>query len=1076
MRWTRVTAVVFALLCSARLAYGQASTGRVAGAVLEEGTSAPLPSVSVIVVGTRIGVLSGGDGRFLIPGMQPGSYTLRAMALGYANAETQVQVVGGQTAQVSFRLEPQAVKLNEVVAIGYGSTRKRDLTGAVSSVKMDALERAPIASVDQVLAGTSPGVFVTQASSAPGGGISIRIRGAGSITGNSEPLYVLDGFPIENDIEGLSVGNGGRANTVPFNPLSVLDPSDIESVQVLKDASATAIYGARGANGVVMITTRTGRGAKPTVTFDLYTGIQSVAKRYDLLDALGYMDFANATGANNSTPFTPFPERAACTGSNFNTTACPYANTDWQSLVYRTAPMRNFQMTVTGATSGANRTRYAVSAGYFNQDGIVVGSAFNRLSGRVNLDQQIGNRLTVATSLTAARTRTTQIPTDGAQNGNAGVVAGALQYQPTLPVQKPDGTYTLELYDTPNLLGPADIPNPVSMTYVQDDLGDTRLLGNAYAQYEIFKGLTAKVSLGGDYSSRFRNTYYPLFTERGQQNNGDALRASTAVQSWLNENTLTYHRMWGDVHDLTVLGGFTRQAQELTGENINNSQFVSDATGYDDIGAGTQTGGPSVGSRYSKWTMESFLGRVNYSLKGRYLFTATARRDGSSRFGSDQKWGNFPSAAFAWRISDEPFLKNHVPSISELKLRTSYGTTGNPSIRPYQSLARLCDQGYSFGGTQVGGYYPCGVANSALTWESTRQADAGVDLNMFEDRLRITADWYNKKTTNLLLQVQLDPITGYTSALQNRGSVQNRGYELSVGYDLIRAESKRGFNWSTEIDFARNTNKVLDLGCASPAPGDTTTPPPCRIYAATISNDYKFPGSIVQVGQPIGVFFGYATQGILRDSAALKAYNVVDNTGRPFRLGDMAIVDANHDGQINQDDRIIIGDPTPKFTFGWQNSFSYKAVQLTALFQGVYGNKILNVNLARSLGSARGNVLAARWLDSWTPEKPNAKYARVGDDPVVIASDFTDQMLEDGSYVRLRTATLSFDLPKRWVQAPGLSNARAYISGANLFTLTHYMGFNPDVSSLGVGNTNRGVDIGAYPIARTFTFGLSVTY
>ncbi len=1068
MRWTRVTAVAMGLLCSAGAVRAQTPTGRIGGVVTESGSSSPLASVSVIVVGTQRGVLTAGDGRYVLAGVPAGAYTVRAMALGYGNEDVQVQVVAGQTATANFQLTPQAVQLNEVVAIGYGSTRKKDLTGAVATVKMDALGESSIATLDQDLAGTAPGVFVNTASSAPGGGISIRIRGTGSFSGNTEPLYVIDGFPIENDIQvaGDAVGNGGRDNTVPFNPLAVLNPADIESISVLKDASATAIYGARGANGVVIITTKTGRSQRPTLTFDMYTGVQSIAKKYDLMDASEFVRYANAFVVAGGQP------------APYDTTQSYGVGTNWQDQIFRTAPMRNFQFSAVGSSGGANRTRYAVTGGYFTQDGIVLGSSFNRLTTRLNLDQQVGSRLLLSTSMTASRTRTAQTPTDGAQNANAGAVSAALQYNPTLPVKQPDGTYTLLKNDPISYgpLGAADIDNPVGLTTVDDRLGETRLLGNAFAEYTLLEGLKLKSSFGADYSSRFRNTYYPMATtERGARSNGEARRNTSAVTSWVNENTLTFHRMWGDVHDLTVLGGFTAQRWSSTGENMTNTNFLTDATGYDAIGAGTRTGGPSVGSSAQQWTMESVLGRVNYSLMGRYLFTLTARRDGSSRFGSANRWSTFPSAAVAWRVSDEPFLKK-IQAISELKLRTSYGEAGNPSIRPYQSLARMSTINYSFGGTLVGGYFTNGAANPNLKWETTRQFDGGIDLNLFEDRLRFVGDYYSKDTRDLLVTIDLPLEAGLASALKNVGSVTNKGVELAVGYDLFRAETKRGFNWSTELTFAKNRNKVTSLGGVP------------YLWAPSISNDFKFQGTLVQVGQPIGVFYGFKTTGILRDSTAAANYPVKKYPGTAtYQPGDMTYldragaVDANGDtipdGKITAADQTIIGDPTPKGTFGWQNTFSYKGISLTGLLQGVYGNKILNLNLARAEGSPRANVLRARFEDAWTPQSPTAKYSRIGDDANVIGTSmYTSDMLEDGSYLRLRTITLSVDLPEKLVHAPGLSGARAYISGANLLTITGYSGFNPDVSSLGVGNLNRGVDIGAYPLARTVTFGLSLTY
>jgi len=1059
MRWViRLLSFASIVLPSALLA----QTGRITGTVSDSAGNLPITGATVTVVGATParGAITGTDGRYTIAGVTAGAHSVRVSRIGFAPRTQPVTVVADQSVDASFSLAPVVVQLSTVVSVGYGTQSKRDVTGSVATVQLEANKETPIATVDQLLQGTSPGVQVSTASSEPGGALSVRIRGTSSITGNSEPLYVIDGFPIENDIDASSAGNGGRSRTTSPNPLVTLNPSDIESVTILKDAASTAIYGARGANGVVIITTRQGRGTKPTFTADYYSGAQTVAKTYDLLDAKGYMDYANTFGQNSSTPYTPFPDsvRAAILASG--------VNTNWQDEIFRTGTVHNLQLSTRGAAGSSNTTRYAISGGVFDNDGIVVGSGLRRYSTRVNLNQTIGSRFELNGQLSAAQARSKSTPTAGQQNANAGAVSAALQYVPILPVLRPDGTYSyintdLNFYNP--LLDAPQTPNPVSLTNeVRDSLSDTRLLGNFYGQAELFKGLKAKVSIGGDYANRGRQTYYPTTTLRGQQSGGAALRANNVTTSWLNENTLTYDHAWAK-QNLTVLAGFTRQRTDVDGENINNAGFTTDITGSNDIGAGAQLGGPTVGSRRSIQTLESYLGRVNYSLLDRYLATVTYRNDGSSRFASGRKRGSFPSAAIAWRASSESFLRD-VKALNDLKFRLSYGVVGNPSIRPYQSLARLNDQPYSFGGATANGYYETSVANPLLSWESTREINGGVDLGVW-NRVDITADVYKKRTRDLLLNIDLPFESGFSSAIANRGTVDNAGFELGVDLKIFKAKRKGDFDWHSSLNYATNKNKVVDLGG------------PQFIEADLITTDYNLPGTRIAVGQPVGVFYGFKTRGIIRDSASAAAVPYKNFNGSSFKAGDVLTTDVNGDGIIDLSDRTIIGDPTPKFTAGLSNTFGFKGFELTGLLQGSYGNKILNVNRIRTESSPRVNVTSERFYDAWTPTNIFAKYPKIGENPNQVGTNnFTDALLEDGSYLRLRTITLSYLLPKPLQTAGRFSSARVYVTGTNLWTATHYTGFDPDVSSQSTGNTNRGIDIGAYPLTKSVTGGLTFEF
>ena len=1056
MRWAR-NLLLSATLFLPVLLHAQ-GTGRITGVVVDSGSGQPVASATVTVVGTALGNVTDTEGRYSIGGVPAGTQEVRVQRIGFRPRSASVAVAEGQTLALNFQLLTQMVQLEAVVAVGYGNQLRRDLTGAVSTVTTEALERAPISTIDQVLQGTSPGVQVTSSSGEPGAALSIRIRGTSSITGNSEPLYVIDGFPVENDIEGSSVGNGGRTRTTPPNPLVTLNPNDIESISILKDASSTAIYGARGANGVVIITTRQGRGTRPQFTADFYTGVQEVSKTYEMLSAAEYIDYANQFGANSSTPYVAF------TPAEKDSILAAGTNTDWQEEIFRAGRVNNFQAAVRGATSTASPTRYSLSGGLFNQEGIVVGSGLRRLSGRLNLNQSIGSRFEFGAALSANQARSKSIPSSGQQNANAGAISAAIQYVPILPVRRANGTYSYinsDLNAFEPLLDAPQTPNPVSLVQeVADSLSDTRLLTNVFGQAELIEGLDFKVTFGADYADRWRYTYYPRTTLRGQQSNGEALRASAATSSWINENTLTFQREFGTAHRLNVVGGYSRQKTDVDGENLSASDFVSDITGYNDIGAGRVQGIP--GSRRTSQALESWISRANYALLDRYIFTATYRADGSSRFAPGKKWGAFPSGAVAWRVSDEPWVTGRYSWLDELKLRASYGLVGNPSIRPYQSLARLNDQGYSFGGQPYAGYYVTAVGNESLTWETTRGTDVGFDLELF-DRVAITADYYKKRTSNLLLQVQLELESGFETALANRGKVDNAGFELGIDARIL--ENVRGFGWRANLNYATNRNRVVDLGG------------PQEIEADLITQDYNLPGTKIRVGHPIGVFYGFRSLGVIPDAAAASRVDWTNFNNNAFTEGDMLIADIDGDKRITLDDRTIIGDPTPKFTLGLTNTLTFRDFELTGLLQGSFGGDILNVNRIRTESSPRVNVARERVRDAWTPTNRNAKFPAVGENPNQVGpNDFTSNLLEDGSYIRLQTITLSWKVPERYVSYARGLGARLYVTGTNVFTITDYSGYNPDVSGQSVGNTNRGIDIGAYPVSRGVTFGLNFNY
>jgi TonB-linked SusC/RagA family outer membrane protein len=531
---------------------------------------------------------------------------------------------------------------------------------------------------------------------------------------------------------------------------------------------------------------------------------------------------------------------------------------------------------------------------------------------------------------------------------------------------------------------------------------------------------------------------------------------------------LTYQRRFREAHDITLLGGFTQQQTDFTGVNLSASSFPSDLTLYNALQAGSIQGVPST--RRTTRTLESWLGRLNYSLLDRYLLTVNYRADGSSAFAETHKWASFPSAAIAWRLSSEPIVKaRNFQWLDELKVRASYGLVGNPGIRPYQSLTRLTSQGYSFGGTYTSGYAVAAAGNPNLQWETTRGTDFGVDLAVL-DRFNVTADYYAKKTTDLLLELALPFESGYQTKLVNQGAVQNKGFELGVDAQLIKP-SARGFSWRANFNYAINRNRVLDLGT-----NNDGTPLP-YLEADLITTDYNLPGTRILAGQPIGVFYGFQSLGVIQDAAAAAAVPYKNFNGSSFKAGNMLVADVDGDGIITLNDRTIIGDPTPDYTVGLTNDLRFGRFQLTGLLQGSHGGKILNVNRIRTESSPRANIAAERYFNAWSPTNPTGTEPAIGENPNQVGpNNFTSNLLEDGSYLRLRSATLAWDLPESLTARASSTGARLYLTGTNLITWTHYSGFDPDVSSQSVGTTNRGIDIGAYPLSRGVTIGLNLNF
>jgi TonB-dependent starch-binding outer membrane protein SusC len=997
-------------LVTATAAYAQAPTGQIQGTVRDE-SGAPLGGVSVTVMATRFGGLTGSDGRYTIAAVPPGTYRVRARFIGYGTAEdTSVVVVAGETATADFQLKAQAIQLDAIVAVGYGTQLKKDLTGSVASVSGTDVETNPVQRADLALAGRVPGLQVQTTNAQPDAELRIRVRGGNSLSASNAPLVVIDGV-IGAD-------------------LRTINPADIESFDILKDASATAIYGARGGNGVIMVTTKRGQGPI-RFEYSTYVGTQTVSKHIPMLNAaqfaLLYMRNPNHDNSITLDTLRPLP------------------TTDWQDVVYRAAPIQNHEIRVRGSSGD---TRLMFSANWYAQHGVLVGSDVTRGSVRFNLDQNLGARFRLGTRVSYSRTVANDARVNTGYGGGGGpVTMQALRFAPTLPVRDASGTFSRPLL-------PSQDDNPMAIIDLAEDKATTGYgIGTLFGEYDVMPGLTlrsslsltSRDSLGQRYVSRQLNAALNL----GRANIGN--RTTT---TWLSENTVALHRTLAHKHDFTLLGGFTGQQTNNTTSGSQGEGFTSDELGYNRLNLAQKVTGSSSASRQR---LLSFFGRLNYSFAGKYLLTATLRDDGSSKFAANNKWALFPSAAVAWRMSDEPFLRRLLPAVSELKLRLSAGQSGSEAIGSYQSLAAwVIDAPYAIGTT----IYNNGArlsrnANPNLRWETTTQYDAGLDLGLFDNRISLTADVYEKTTKDLLYAKLVPYITGFASYVTNIGKIRNRGLEVSLDTRpaVGAVQVRLGGNLSL------NRNKVLDLG------GDQEF----FLAGANTALPNIRDGAIVRVGEPLGNFYGYVFDGIFQDSAQLAA---IVQPGA--RLGGERFKDLDNNDTLDARDRTILGNAVPRYLFGLTGSVGYKGLSLSWMLRGALDFKVVNLNrLGLSTPGASTNMLTSV-LNYWTPTHPTNSMTGLGIGPD--ASRLSSRWIEEGSFVRLQNVTVTWDLPAQFSGRFGMERLRLYLSGQNLFTATRYSWYDPEVSSRGTDDPDLGWDDSSYPGTRTLTVGMNVGF
>ncbi len=997
---------------------------QVSGTILDSNGS-PLPGATIIEKGTTNGTTTDFDGNFNIK-IADKNAILVVSYIGFATKEIKVN----EQSNIQIVLQENAAGLDEVVVVGYGSQKKSDLTGAVTSLNPDDMNPGANASVDQLMLGRAAGVQINQSSSEPGGGLAIRIRGSNSLNASNEPLYVIDGFPIDNS---PNLGSGGIAgvsnNQSPRNPLNALNPGDIQSIEILKDASATAIYGSRGANGVILITTKKGKQGRMNITYDVYGGIQGVAKEMDVLSTDQYISVINdlSRAQGNDIVFTN--EDISRIGKG----------TYWQDEIFRSAPLSNHNLSVSGANE---KTSYYASMNYFDQLGVVDNSGIKRYTGRINLNTKIGERTQIGINFNTSLIKDNN-NVDGIQtNEDAGPIYASLLYDPTEPIRNDDGSFAQSSNLTVN--------NPVTLTNGITSLNETnRTFGSAFINYNFTNDLSGKFNFGTDRQTSRRDIYNNTNTIRGAGAGGIASINTLERSNYLFEYTMTYNKEFNENNVLTVLGGTTYQkfSSKFFGGNI--SGFPTDNLTTNNLGLGN-TNTDNLNSSKQENTLLSYLGRINYNLYNKILLTASIRADGSSRFGSNNKWGYFPSLAVGYKMEEEEFIPD---VFNQFKLRMSWGQTGNQEIENLASqLTFRTGRDVVFDNSVQIGVEPSRIANPNLKWETTEQFNVGLDLGISGGRYSATVDYFTKRSTDLLFNLPLPRASGYSSILSNVGEVKNSGFEFLFNLTNIVTDN---FKWDTSLNFSTIKNKVVDLG---------------RIESIVTGNVQAVGNTaIIQRGAPLSSYYGYVVTGLFQEG------DDIGNSAQPTAEPGFPIFeDRNGDGVINPDDQTIIGNPYPDFTYGIQNSISYKNLQLDFFFQGQAGVDLININLIESIYPAnfRRNRLSEPILNRWTPQNPNTKWPSGTNPNAYGPSKVNTLTIQDASYFRLKNVQLSYNFSVDKVDF--LSSLRLYVTGQNLFTITDYIGFDPEANAFGRSNVR--IDYSSYPLARTYLMGISASF
>lgn len=975
----------------------------IGGTVIDSETRDPLPGVNVVVKNTTTGVATDLDGKYELTLDSP-DVTLVFTFVGYQSKEVEVDEQfyhgGNERYVIDVALQSQSIIAEEMVVIGYGSVRDEDLTGSISKIKAQSVQTPQVYNITEALQSLSAGVRVTQGSGDPASGIEIKIRGANSIVGNSDPLYVVDGFPLT-----------GGAHYV--------NPGDVESITVLKDASATAIYGSRGANGVVIIETKKGKfNQSGQIEIDSYYGIQREIDRFELLNAEQYAIVANEWMRNDGRE------------AYFSNPGQIQGVTDWQEEIFRTSPIESHTVTFSG---GSQSTSYSLAGNFFQQEGIIVNSGVQRGSIRLNLNHNVNNRISLTGNALLSRR---QIDRQSVDNGGYGgsIYTNALTLGPTVPLYDETGLPT-----EPRSIYPwsdVDHQNPLVYTGSRKNrVNANTILTDATLKVNLVEGLEFTSRAGVEYDFSVNEFFAPIIYPADQ---GSISESFNYNNSFLTENLLEYSSNIGNSHELSVLGGVTYQTYMGRGLSASASGLSSNILEHYDLSSAEIQNTPSNG--ITEWSLLSSLGRINYSFQNKYLFTASARADGSSRFGDNNKWGFFPSGAISWRVSEESFMEN-VTFIDNLKIRASYGITGNTSINPYQTLSRIRSfRHVEESGIESPAYVPDALPNPDLKWEETTQANIGFDMSILRDKVNFTFDYYKKNTKDLLSSVPLPSSTGFSSVLQNIGEIENKGVELTIGANIIQSAD---LFWDLNGQISKNINTVKKLASGS----DLLIGGGSPFFTST---------HIVREGETLGSYFGYIEQDQLDENGFVQ---YVDFTG---------------DGEITTEDRVILGNFDPDFMFGLESNVGYKNFQLNILIDGVYGNEIFWETAGVHLNSMeRGsNQFADLFGNYWSVDNPdpNAKYPKISRNTT---HELSDRFIYDGSYLRLKSLRLAYTLPENALNGLRvIRGVQIYGTATNLFTITNYPGLSPDVSTR--SGLRPGVDKVAYPDTKNLVFGIKL--
>jgi TonB-linked SusC/RagA family outer membrane protein len=1031
----------------------QQSATPITGKVLDN-EGKPVVGASVQVVGSDAGTNTDANGAFSLEVNKPDA----VLTVSYVGYESQQVTVGDKT-NITIRLVQVNTQLNEVVVVGYGTRKKSDLTGAVATVSAANIKERAAVNFGEAIAGQMAGVQVQQITGAPGGeGLAIRVRGTGSITQSSSPLYVVDGYPME----------GGAFN--------LINPSDIESIQVLKDASSTAIYGSRGANGVVIISTKKGKSGTPTVSFNAFAGVQRVSKEIEVMNRDEYVEWFK-DGRNQAwldQPVIPAdPNQAPHSINDLNSRRQLYPsanslymipdgkngykynffdpasissmpNNNWQDMLFRDALMQQYEISVMG---GSEKTKYVFAGSYVDQEGISLNTDYKRFNFRTNVESQVTQRLKLGLNLNA-------FSAGGHEqaNGKDAPILYSLLLPPIYDLNNPDGTYGSMVRNPEVLAG--DVANAIGIAkQVNRYRKRYGWLGTLFAELDIIEGLKYRININGGIRSNDYETFEPSVVDfdgsRGPRPAKGINEQSTDFD-WVIEQTLSYNKKFGDKHDFGLLGGFSSQ-------KTSNEYMYGEARGFpNDVIQTLNAGTPyQLSSTKSQYSMISYFARANYTFDNKYLLTATVRSDGSSRFGENKKWGAFPSVSAAWRVSQEKFMEQFSDVISEFKIRASYGVAGNNRIGNYSAIGLLGTGFYPTGDVLQNTVNPSTIPNDDLGWEKVSQTNIGFDLALFNNRIRLEGDFYNSKSIDLLLNVPVPTMTGYSTQLQNIGKLQNKGMEF-----LLSTRNLTGkFTWTSDFNISFNKNTVLEVG-----PGGQP------IYASAPNANNSF---ITKPGSPIASFFGYVFDGVFMNQAELdKSPHLPAD-----KVGDGRYLDVNGDGKLDANDKTIIGDNQPDFQGGFTNNFTYQNFTLSAQLAFSQGAELFSF-FNRMVGIYHGdrNSLVEqnnRWRSVDDPG--DGVHFRPTRNPTGWQRDPSSAWVTDGSFIRLRNITLAYDFKIRQIGGLKISALRAYATAQNLFTWTKYPGYDPETSSEGDG-LSRGGDYLGYPSAKTVIIGVNLSF